>query len=166
MFSRRFFPLALTVAGVLLASPAEAGDGAAVSVSAIVLSKSICKFTTNTASIPFGSMDAAMSGNRVVSATLSFKCEGSAGGAQGGTYASFAFSTDDGLYETGPGLPRMRGTVPTQYLPYSLGLSPASGQLNKGATGTLTLTGTVTPANLANAVSGSFSDTVAVTLLP
>lgn len=161
MLSRRFFPLALTVAGVLLAGVAEAGDGAVVSVSATVLSKSNCKFTTNTASIPFGSMDAALSADRVVSATLNYRCLGSA------PVASFAFSTDDGLHETGPGLPRMRhATVLTEYLRYSLGLSPASGTINKGVVGTLTLTGTVTPANLANAIAGAFSDTVTVTLLP
>lgn len=161
MPSCRFFPLALTVAGILLASSAEAGDGAMVSVSATVLSKSSCKFTTSTASIPFGSMDAAMSADRVVSATLDYRCQGSA------PVAAFAFSTDDGLNKAGPGLPRMRhATVLTEYLPYSLGLSPSSGIINKGVVGTLTLTGTVTPANVANAVSGSFSDTVTVMLLP
>jgi spore coat protein U-like protein len=161
VLSRSFFPLALIVAGVLLANPAEGGDGALVSVSATVLSKSNCKFTTSTASIPFGSMDAAMSVDRVVPATLSYRCQGSA------PVAAFAFSTDDGLHEAGTGLPRMRhATVLTEYLPYSLDLSPSSGTINKGVVGTLTLTGTVTPANVANAVSGSFSDTVTVTLLP
>jgi spore coat protein U-like protein len=161
VLSHRFFPLALTFAGVLLASSAEAGDGALVSVSATVLSKSNCKFTTSTASVPFGSMDAAMSADRVVPATLNYRCQGSA------PVAAFAFSTDDGLHEAGPGLPRMRhATVLTEYLPYSLGLSPVSGTINKGVVGTLTLTGTVTPASVANAVSGSFSDTVTVTLLP
>lgn len=161
MLSRRFFPLALTLAGVLLASAAEAGDGAVVSVSATVLSKSNCRFLTATASIPFGSMDASMSAPSVVSATLAYRCQGSA------PVAAFAFSTDDGLYEAGIGLPRMRhATVATEYLPYSLGLSPTSGTINKGVVGTLTLTGTVTPANLGGAISGSFSDTVTVTLVP
>lgn len=158
---RRLFLSALAIAAVLPAGPATAGDGAVVSVSATVLSKSKCKFLTNTASIPFGSMDAALTSDRVVTASLTYRCQGSA------PVAAFAFSTDDGLHEAGPGLPRMRhATVATEFLPYSLGLSPASGTINKGVVGTLTLTGTVRPANLANAISGLFSDTVTVTLVP
>ena len=57
-------------------------------------------------------------------------------------------------------------TVPAEYLPYSLGLSPASGSIEKGVTGTLTLTGTITPADVAGAIAGSFSDTVTLTLQP
>lgn len=151
----------LAIAAVLLAGPATAADGALVSVSATVLSKSNCKFLTNSASIPFGTMDASLMSDRVVTASLTYRCQGSA------PVAAFAFSTDDGLHEAGTGLPRMRhATMSTEYLPYRLGLSPASGTINKGVVGTLTLTGTVTPANLSDAISGSFSDTVTVTLVP
>ena len=77
------------------------------------------------------------------------------------------FSSDDGRNESGPNRPRMRhATIPAEYLPYSLGLSPETGTIGKGVTGTLMLTGTVTPADVAGAIAGSFSDTVTLTLLP
>ena len=161
MTLHRSHPLALSIAALLLARSAEAGGGTVVSVSATVLSKSNCKFTSSSASIPLGSVDAAMSADRVVSATIGYRCNGSA------PVAAFSFSTDDGLHESGPGLPRMRhATVLTEFLPYSFGLSPASGTINKGVVATLTLTATVTPANVANAIAGAFSDTVTVTLVP
>ena len=136
-------------------------DGGLVSVSATVLSKSNCKFRTSAAALPFGTLDASLAVDRVVSATLDFRCQGSA------PIASFIFSSDDGMNESGPNRPRMRhATVPAEYLPYSLGLSPASGSIEKGVTGTLTLTGTITPADVAGAIAGSFSDTVTRTLQP
>lgn len=136
-------------------------DGGLVSVSATVLSKSNCKFRTSAAALPFGTLDAALSSDRVVSATLDFRCQGSA------PIASFMFSSDDGLNEFGPNRPRMKhATDSNEYLPYSLGLSPATGTIGKGVTGTLTLTGTVTPADVAASIAGSFSDTVTLTLLP
>ncbi len=161
MQSRRQF---LLVAVALLcgaSSRVAVADGTVVSVSAFVVSKSSCRFRTSFAALPFGTLDAALSSDRVVMATLDFRCQGSA------PIADFVFSSDDGRNESGPNRPRMRhDTVSNEYLPYSLGLSPASGAIAKGATGTLSLTGTVTPADVAGAMAGSFSDTVTRTLRP
>lgn len=161
MKSRRQF-LLVAVALLFGASSAVAvADGTVVSVSAFVVSKSNCRFRTSSAALPFGPLDASLSSDRVVTATLDFRCQGSA------PFASFIFSSDDGLHESGPNRPRMgHATVSNEYLPYSLGLSPASGAIAKGSTGTLTLTGTVTPADVAGAMAGSFSDTVTLTLQP
>ena len=161
MKSRRQF---LLVAAALLcgvSSRVAVADGTVVSVSAFVVSKSNCKFWTSSAALPFGTLDASLSADKVVSATLDFRCQGSA------PIAYYVFSSDDGLNESGPNRPRMsHATQSNEYLPYSLGLSPASGSIAKGATGTLTLTGTVTPADVASAVAGAFSDTVTLTLQP
>lgn len=151
--------LVVLVCGAM--SHGAVADGGLVSVSATVLSKSNCKFRTSAAALPFGTLDAALSSDRVVSATLDFRCQGSA------PIASFMFSSDDGLNEFGTNRPRMKhATDSNEYLPYSLGLSPATGTIGKGVTGTLTLTGTVTPADVAASIAGSFSDTVTLTLLP
>ena len=161
MILRRLALFAWLVACALLAGAATASDSASVAVSATVLSKSNCKLTTATLSIPFGTMDAALAADRVMTATVTFRCLGSA------PIASFLFSSNDGLYRSGPGQPRMRhASVTTEFLPYSLGLSPPTGSIAKGSLGTLTITGTVTSANLANAIAGSFADTVTITLSP
>ncbi len=161
MMPRRRFLLVLVALLCGASSHVAVADGALVSVSATVLSRSSCKFRTSSAALPFGTLDAALTADRVVNATLDFRCQGSA------PIASFIFSSDDGLNESGPARPRMRhATAPTEYLPYSLGLSPATGTIGKGVTGTLTLTGTVTPADVAGSIAGSFSDTVTLTLLP
>ncbi len=162
MKSRRQFLLVAVALLCGVSSRVAVADGTVVSVSAFVVSKSNCKFrTTSSAALPFGTLDASLSSDKVVSATLDFRCQGSA------PIAYYVFSSDDGLNEAGPNRPRMRhATESNEYLPYSLGLSPASGSIAKGATGTLTLTGTVTPADVAGAVAGAFSDTVTLTLQP
>lgn len=120
--------LVVLVCGAM--SHGAVADGGLVSVSATVLSKSNCKFRTSAAALPFGTLDAALSSDRVVSATLDFRCQGSA------PIASFMFSSDDGLNEFGPNRPRMKhATDSNEYLPYSLGLSPATGTIGKGVTG-------------------------------
>lgn len=159
--SRRRLPRVLVALACGAMSHVAMADGGLVSVTATVLSKSNCKFQTSAAALPFGTLDASLAADRVVNATLAFRCQGSA------PIASFMFSSDDGRNESGPDRPRMRhATIPAEYLPYSLGLSPETGTIGKGVTGTLTLTGTVTPADVAGAIAGSFSDTVTLTLLP
>lgn len=162
MLERCFSPSVLVIAGILLAGTARAGGAAVISVSAVVVSKSNCKFNNpRSTSIGFGTLDAGLQNPRVERATLSFTCEGTA------PSAVYSFSTDDGLKPDGPGLPRMQhATEAKQYLSYSLELSPPSGTIDKGALGTLTLVGTITPANIANAIAGAFSDTVTITIIP
>ncbi len=157
---RRFLRVLVVLLGGAMSHVAVA-DGALVSVSATVLSRSNCKFRTGAAVLPFGTLDASLAADRVVSATLDFRCQGSA------PVAAFIISSDDGMNESGPNRPRMRhATIPTEYLPYSLGLSPATGTIGKGVLGTVTLTGTVTSADVAGSIAGAFSDTLTLTLLP
>lgn len=82
-------------------------------------------------------------------------------------FVTFFISDDDGLYETGPDQNRMRHTItPTEYLPYSLTLSPTSGTIPKNDDQTLTITGTVRGADYQDALAGNYSDTVTLTISP
>ena len=132
-----------------------------VSVAAVVLSKSNCKFNSNTATINLGSLDPANPIDRTVSTTVTFVCRGSA------PSTTFSFTDDDGLYETAPNAKRMRHTtVTTEYLPYSLTLNPISGTIPKNTNQTLTISGTVTGTDYQNAYTGNYSDTVVISIEP
>ena len=132
-----------------------------LSVSATVVSKSLCKFNTASSTLSFGALDPGSASDKTVNTTTTFSCGGSA------PTAAFAITHDSGLYETGPNAPRMRhGTVTTEYLPYTLTLSPSSGTAPKNVNQTLTVTGTVRGTDYAGAYAGNFADTVVITIAP
>jgi spore coat protein U-like protein len=132
-----------------------------LTVTASVLSKNKCKFNTATALLDFGALDPANTVDVTKTTSLQFVCNGSA------PIATFAFTSDDGLYETGPGANRMRhSTVTTEYLPYALSLSPATGTAPKGVNQTLTITGQVNALDYRPALVGNYADTVVISLNP
>ena len=136
-------------------------DSTTVSVAAVVLSKSNCKFNSATAALNFGNLDPANPIDRTVSTTVTFVCHGSA------PSATFSITDDDGLYKTAPNANRMRHTtVTTEYLPYSLTLNPTSGTVPKNVDQTLTISGTVKGTDYQNAYVGNFSDTVIISISP
>ncbi len=138
-----------------------AGDTSLVSVSAVVLSKSECKFNSKTASLNFGNLDPSNPVDRIVSTSITFRCGGSA------PMATFSITDDDGLYETGPDQNRMRHTtISSEYLPYSLTLDPTSGTVPKNTNQTLTITGTVRGVDYQDATAGSYLDTVIISIDP
>jgi hypothetical protein len=57
-------------------------------------------------------------------------------------------------------------TVTTEYLPYTLALSPSSGTVPKNTNRTLTITGMVKGDDYKGAYAGNFSDTVVITIAP
>lgn len=139
---------------------AHAGT-ATLAVSATVLSKSNCRFNTRTSALNFGALDPATSPDVTATATVPFICLGSA------PVAAFSISDDGGLHRAGPGNRRMRhGTATTEFLPYSLTLSPASGTLPKNVGSNLTVTGTVLGTSYRGALAGDYSDTVVLSILP
>lgn len=146
---------------LFLSGEALAAGTNAVSVSATVLSKSICLFNSATSTLNFGSLDPANPVNVTTSTTIIFRCVGSA------PLATFFISDDDGLYETGPDANRMGHTVlPAQFLPYSLTLSPTTATVPRLTNQTLTVTGTVLGVDYQAAYPGSYSDTVIITIVP
>jgi hypothetical protein len=57
-------------------------------------------------------------------------------------------------------------TTTTEFLPSSLSFSPASATIPKNPEQAIVVTGRITPASMQNALAGSFSDTVAITVSP
>jgi len=156
--------LAALLVGVLLAAvPGEAGaDGALVNVSATVLSRSNCRFRRNAAPVlAFGSLDPFSAADAAASATIDFRCTGSA------QPAVFAITDDDGLYETGANANRMRHTAnPSEYLPYEFSVSPSSGSVPRNTWIPLTITGVVRAVHVQDAAAGTYTDTVTLSINP
>jgi len=137
-------------------------DTGALSVSAVVLSKSNCRFSSNAAiALDFGSIDPSSGTNATATATSGFSCAGSA------DLASFSITASDGLHAIGAGARRMRhASALTEYMAYSLSLTPTGGTVPKNDVTTLTITGIITPGAFGSALAGAYSDTVAITLNP
>ena len=155
--------LQITLASLilLLAEICHAAGSTTVSVSATVLSKSICKFMAASAALNFGSLDPANSSDAIINSTITFRCVGSV------PNATFSISQDDGLHETGPGANRMQNTtVTTEYLPYTITLNPLSSTVPKNVVQTLTISGSIQASDYQNAYIGSYSDTVVISIAP
>lgn len=139
-----------------------AANATSVSVLAVILSKSNCKFSSTTGSVlAFGTIDPSSTVNATATALPTFTCNGSA------PTATFFISSDDGLHSVSSGNPRMQHAVTaTEFLPYSVTLTPASASVPKGSTQTLTLTGAVTPSSFNSAIAGTYTDTLVLTITP
>jgi hypothetical protein len=114
-----------------------AAGTATVSVSATVLSKNVCRFDSKSLALNFGNVDPGSPTDPTTTATIGFRCGGSA------STALFAIVADAGLHGIGLGFPRMQNnTIPSEFLPYFLALNPAIGTVPKNTNQTLTVTGT------------------------
>lgn len=131
-------------------------------MTATVLSRNVCKLSaTNVLAMDFGAIDASSLLPQTKQLTWTFTCNGSS------AVAAWSMTSGDGLHAIGPGLRRMQhGAVATEFLPYSLAISPTAGTAAKGTAITVTLTGTVAPSAFQSALPGSYSDTVAITVAP
>jgi spore coat protein U-like protein len=152
----------LATALLAAACPLHAQGSGSFTVSVVVLSKSNCKFQGSTsATMNFASIDPSSSSDAVATANFTIKCGGSAANA------TFAMTAGDGLWALTPGAQRMRHlTTTTEFLPYSLSFSPESATIPKNTEQAIVVTGRITPASMQNALAGSFSDTVAITVSP
>lgn len=145
----------------LVASDCLAGSSASVTVSATVLSKSICKFSSASTALSFGALDPGNPLDVTVSTTIGFRCMGSA------PMATFLITDDDGMHETAPDGNRMQhGSLPAESLPYGMTLSPTTATVPKNAPQILTVTGTVLGVDYRNAAAGNYSDTVVISIDP
>jgi hypothetical protein len=148
------------------ASLSEAADSNSVSVTATVVSRGTCWFTTETSALNFGNLDPSNPVDVNASTTVNFRC-------WRGLFiwfpVTFFIGDDDGLYETGTDANRMRhATVTTEFLPYSFSLNPASGTVtgNPTVNRTLTISGTVRGVDYQDALMGNYSDTVVISIEP
>lgn len=152
--------LAAALAAAAITLTAQAAGPHTVNVGAVVLSNSNCRFSNGTSTLDFGAIDPSSSSNVTASVNIQYRCNG------GAPVASWAISSNDGLYETGPNAPRMRhATTPTQFLAYTLNV-PASGTAPRNTNMSFTLTGTIVPASFGTAIAGAYADSVVLSITP
>jgi len=148
------------LAWLAVAVPAAIGDTGTLAVTATVLSKSNCRFDSNTSTLNFGALDPAVAVDVTASASVDYVCRGSA------PVAAFLFTDDDGQNPPGPGARRMRHAAAPEFLPYGLAFSPASGTVPKNVHRTLTISGTVRWTDYHGLMAGPYTDSVVVSILP
>lgn len=162
--SRAFRPAAAGLAivlALLAGDQALAASSTAVTVSAVILTRSNCRFSTSAAALPFGDLDPGNPVDVTVSVPVRFRCNG------GPPTAVYLATDDDGLSETGPDANRMRHAIlPGTFLPYEFSVSPASGSVPRNTPQTLTVTGTVRGADYQAAATGDYADTVVISINP
>jgi hypothetical protein len=151
---------ALLAAGVWSAC-ALAADTGTLSITATVLSKSNCKITTGAPiSLDFPDIDPSQPGPYTATTTVRIKCGGSA------PMATYSASTSVGAHPDAR-VRRMQNTsAPSEFLPYTISLSPATDTIAKNTPQDIVVTGTVTQSQYQNAYLGSYSDTVTLSVAP
>jgi len=154
---RRILPAAMLAMASL---PLGAATTQTMTISAVVLSKNVCKFNSTSSALNFGNINPTSASPVTASVTLSYRCNGS------DPVATWSVSSDDGLYASGAGQPRMRhATLLTNFLPYTLTF-PASGSAPRNTNLNMTVTGTILPASFSAAPAGAYSDTLILSILP
>jgi hypothetical protein len=115
-----------------------------------------CKFVTATSTLSF-TLDPSLATDATATTSPTFWC------TKGAAYT--ATSGQGSNYSTKN---RMKGlTTLTEFIPYSLVLSPASGSgTGKNTPITLLVTGTVSNADYVDVAAQNYSDTVVLTVLP
>ena len=157
--------LAVLAVGVSLHSPITWPAGSnSLSMQSTVIGT--CKVTTPPGLLNFGSIDPSGKSNVTTSTTFAIKCTKAT--------VSTAATDDGGLNFSGS--KRMKHSVnPTAFLPYSVSYSGDAGFTGQGfgpgaPAQTVTVNGTVTPAQFQNALVTSagqvYSDTVTITVNP
>lgn len=151
----RVILLKIFLISILLSLTAESW-GAVVSVSATVLSKSNCRFTTTTGTLAFGIIDPAGTTDVTATSSLGFRCNGSA------PIATFLISDNGGLNASQMSHVTLAGI----FLPYQMSYTPTSASVPRGVAQTLTITGTVQRSDYQTAAIGDYSDTVILSIIP
>lgn len=159
--SRHSLARAALLALTLASGCSLAAGPTSVAVSAVIQSNSNCRFSNGgPTGLAFGTIDPSSLTPVTATVGIGFRCGGSAANA------TYAITSDDGLYETGADNPRMRhATIPTAYLPYTLNV-PGSGTVPKNTNQVFSLTGTVPVASFAAALAGAYADSVVLTIAP
>lgn len=151
-------------AGMMLSTGAMAGGTTSLTVNAKI--SGVCKVTAAPATLDFGTIDPSSGSNATASTSFTMKCSN-------GT-TSTAATDDSGLYFSGGKRMRHSATA-TAFLPYAIAYSDDTGFAGAGFSGaaasqTVTINGTITPAQFADALATTgaqvYADTVTVTVNP
>lgn len=157
--------LAVLVSAVAMSASVAAGGTTSLTVNAKI--SGLCKVTAAPATLDFGTIDPSGVANATATTTFTMKCSN-------GT-TSTAATDDSGLNFSG-GTKRMQHSATgTAYLPYAIAYSNDTGFAGAGfggaaASQTVTIDGTITPAQYAGALATTgaqvYADTVTITVNP
>ena len=149
-------------AGLVVSTCAYAGGTTPLTVNAKILGT--CKVTTAPGTLDFGTIDPSGGANATASATFVMKCSN-------GTTSTAA--TDDGGLNFSVTKRMKHSVTATAFLPYAITYSNDTGFVGTGfasTSQTVTINGTVTPANYAGALATTgaqvYADTVTITVNP
>lgn len=137
-----------------------------ININAVVVAGSRCTFQTNSAMINLGNLIPGSGVDVTGTATLTFRC-------QGKSPIVYSITDDDGLWESSPGIQRMKHQTLNEYIIYNFTYTPSTETItdpNPNRTiiinRTLNISATALHNSYQNAPVGVYTDTVTLTLLP
>lgn len=150
------------LATILLATSVAAqaaSDGGALAVSATVQPTTGCKFFGGTTlTLAFGLIDPMSGTNATAATSTTIRCRGN-------VPSLVVVAVDGGLNPTGGGMRQLHHeTLATERIPYALNVSPQVITIPKNADQTIAITGSIAPADFESAATGSYSDTVILSI--
>ncbi len=153
-----FFFLFLVISHEAVLLAADTGQ---VYIVATVITRGNCKFLNLPVTINIGTLDPASGLDVTGSGTVIIRCNAPAGVP----FVTYGITDDDGLWESGPGRPRLRHTTLNEFIPYSLNYPP-SGTMPRNSQRDITVSVTVLYNDYKNASVGNYTDTVTLTIMP
>jgi spore coat protein U-like protein len=150
-----------------LATPSIAAKST-LTVTAQVLNKTGCGFISPTTPMNFGNIDPSLASNATATANIVIRCSGSNGNT------AIQIARDAGQHVAANNLRMQHATAGTNFLPYSLNLAGVTwavglvivGNIANNSNFSFNLGGTVLPIDYQNALLGSYSDNVILTITP
>lgn len=159
---RSMRPVAAAALVMLACGAQPAFAQASMAVSAILVSKSNCRFDGTSLALDFGLINPASTADATAVTGGTVSCNG----GQSNT-VTLGFSIGTGSNPTGTGTRRMRhATLLTEFLAYGVSISPASATIPRNSTMPFTINGIITPAQFQNVTAGSYLDAVTITVAP
>ena len=155
---------ALLIAGLGIAGNANAGGTTSLTVNAKI--SGVCKVTTAPGTLDFGTIDPSGASNATASTTFVMKCTNGVTSTAATDNNGLNFSTTKRIQHS---------TTATAFLPYAITYSNDTGFAGAGfaaaaASQTVTVNGTITPAQFQNALATTgaqvYADTVTITVNP
>ena len=139
----------------------QAATLSTMTINAVVLTKSNCRFTTPNATLDFGNLDPTSGAPAATSGGLIIRCGGSA------DPATFLITDNDGQNSTGPGTRRMQHTtLAGNFIPYNMVYNPAAGTIPKNANTPVTVDVSILGTDYQSVPAGPYSDTVILSIAP
>jgi spore coat protein U-like protein len=168
---KKLFSLAACLPVVVLAlfsAPSHGANNNALTVSAQVLNKTACFFIAPTTPMNFGNLDPALTTNANATANIVIRCNGNK------ATTAMQIARDAGQNVLANNLRMKHATSATDFMPYTLNLGGVNwgtglfiiGTIPSNSNYSFNLGGTVLAADYRNALLGSYTDNVVLTITP